>query len=259
MFPATQTILPPWICFFVRSHKRYGCMKSIFFLKAKSPALARWFLPGGKSIFVPFQRSGLETIFRTSSQRGARKFLCGRSPNPPPGGGSGGRARCLPQAHQVCGGPAHYPSCFWGTALIIPPASGDYFKYHPQAWQRKGGEKQGWCQDTRSRVMGRIAALSFDFSCEGQGTFPSRFCLKLAGLVPGKGAPEEGRFIPTPGCSAEPRELQALPWGGKGRSCVYGLGNREQKQWLSLCEEGSDRRGDKRLDVAEGQEKSAGE
>lgn len=180
-------------------------------------------------------------------------------PKPPPGGGSGGRARCLPQAHQVCGGPAHYPSCFWGTALIIPPASGDYFKYHPQAWQRKGGEKQGWCQDTRSRVMGRIAALSFDFSCEGQGTFPSRFCLKLAGLVPGKGAPEEGRFIPTPGCSAEPRELQALPWGGKGRSCVYGLGNRKQKQWLSLCEEGSDRRGDKRLDVAEGQEKSAGE
>lgn len=89
-------------------------MKSIFFFKARSPALARWFLPGGKSIFVPFQRSGLETIFRTSSQRGARKFLCGRSPNPPQGVGVGGEHAASPK-----------PTRFAGVQRITRAVSGE--------------------------------------------------------------------------------------------------------------------------------------
>lgn len=66
-------------------------------------------------------------------------------------------------------------------------------------------------------------------------------------------------LAPAPGSSAEPRELQALPWAGQGRSCVYKLGERKSRSNDSLCEEGGDRRGHERLDVAEGHKKSAGE
>lgn len=174
-----------------------------FFLKARSPALARWFLPGGKSIFVPFQRSGLETIFRTSSQRGARKFLCGRSPKPPRGS-EWGASTLPPPSPPGLRGSSALPELFLGNCLNYSPPSGDYFKYHPQAWQRKAGEKQGWCQDTRSRVRGRIAALSFDFSCEGQGTFPAGPASSWQGWYLEKGLQKKGG-------SSRPRDALQSP------------------------------------------------
>lgn len=139
-----------------------------------------------------------------------------------------------------------------GNCLKYPP-SGDYFNYHPQARRRKGGEKQGWCQDTCSRAMGSTAALSFDFfSCNRPRDFT------LAGLVPEKGVPGEGRVTPAPGGSPRHRDAQALSWGGQEQELCLQAGEPKKSSNDFLCVR-RDRRGDKSLDVAEGHKKSAGE